>query len=181
MMIIRLQSEHQSAALFNLGDNCSILEKIACNPPHSSHADVHTSNTNIDTFTITHLAPSHPIILWQSPFCTCGHPTQRGPTKANQRVGRVGWGVFCFDELCKKGGKKNPNHFLSCSNLTCCDNCSVRNFFDITKKNFFFSLAKKKQGSIENQALKATNSSGCLITPCSTHWLVYHSTLSKQR
>lgn len=84
----RLENERYHSALFNLGDNCSILGKIACNPtttitPHAHHTQIYTPLTPAHTYILSHLTPSHPIILWQSPLCPCGPPTQRDPAKAN--------------------------------------------------------------------------------------------------
>lgn len=132
MPLCTVQSRGQ---LQRFGKNClqaPLSEPPTSTPPCPSHADVHTSNTH--TLTLTHLTPSHPIILWQSPLCPCGPPTQQGPCQGKLEK-RGGGGGFCFEALCEK--KKNPNHFLSWSNLTCCDNCSVRNFFDISEREDF--------------------------------------------
>lgn len=60
----RLENERYHSALFNLGDNCSILGKIACNPttttitPHQ-HTQIYTPLTHTHTYSLI----SPPLIL----------------------------------------------------------------------------------------------------------------------
>lgn len=91
----RLENERYHSALFNLGTIAAFWVKLLAAPPPPqppepptattptcpSHTQIYTPPTH--THTLTHLTPSHPIILWQSPLCPCGPPTQRDPAKAN--------------------------------------------------------------------------------------------------
>lgn len=64
----RQEKEHYRSALFNLGDNCSILGKIARPPPAPAQTPPppqphHTQTYTPHRHTPTHLTPSHPIII----------------------------------------------------------------------------------------------------------------------
>lgn len=82
--------------------------------------------------------PSRPPLILRrgdrAPVCPRGPPTRRDPTKANQTRG------VPFVSQHSARGEKNPNYFPSCSNLTCCDNCSARNFFDSIEREDFLAI-----------------------------------------
>lgn len=137
----RLENERCRSALFNLGDNCSVLGKIACNPPPNPHLHppmpitrrcTHLQHTHTNTHSSHPLSSYNPLA---KPSLSMRTPHPAGPCQGKLEKRGGGVGGFCFEALCEK--KKNPNHFLSWSNLTCCDNCSVRNFFDISVREDF--------------------------------------------
>lgn len=109
-------------------------------------------------YTHTYTHSSHPLSSYNpsaKPSLSMRTPHPAGPCqgKLERRGG------FCFEALCEKGKKKNPNHFLNWSNLTCCDNCSVRNFFDISEREDFLA---QNQDSIKKKTVlkRAPNSLG---------------------
>lgn len=96
------------------------------------------------------------------------HPV--GPRQGKLESGVACGGVFCFEALCEKKRGGDPNHFLSWSNLTCCDNCSVRNFFDISERDFFSSPQKPelhwKTGFKSHKLIRLFNYSLFLAPAC---------------
>lgn len=124
-----------------LGTIAAFWEKLLATPPnpHPPHTPPTISRrcTHLQhTQTHTHTKPSHPLSSYNPPAkpslsMQTPHPVGPCQGKLEREVG-----CFCFEALYEK--EKNPNHFLSWSNLTCCDNCSVRNFFDISEREDFF-------------------------------------------
>lgn len=88
-------------------------------------------------------------------------PHPEGPCQGKLESEGVLGGLLFRSTLWKE--EKNPNHFFSRSNLTCCDNCSVRNFFDISEREDFSTT--KPGLHLKTVFKRATNSLGCLITP----------------
>lgn len=119
----RGENKRCCSALFNLGDNCSILGKIAKRlfhpPPPPSLASPHPYPS---------LSPNP---QGDRALTVRADPPPRGTLPRQIRPG----GAFCFAAFCEQ--EKNPNYFSSWSNLTCCDNCSTRNFFDSTEREDF--------------------------------------------
>lgn len=115
--------------------HCTILGTIAAfwikllaspSPPHL----ISTTHTHPYSLISSHpLSSYNPLV---KPFLSMQTPQPEGPCQGKSGRG----GGFCFVAHFEEE-KKNPNYFLSWCNLTCCDNCSVRNFFDISEREDF--------------------------------------------
>lgn len=94
----RLENECYRSPLYNLGDNCSILDKIACNPitttPHLTHTHTHPYSL----ISSHSLSSYNPLV---KPFLSMRTPQPEGPCQG--KLGRGGG--FCFAALSEKERK----------------------------------------------------------------------------